>query len=154
MGPHGTVIFLMAITLRKSSEFFPGQTRSIDHGSNYRGWIMFTITKRPNNAITSNPSRRVCHITLQRNVLQFCSLALAIVAMNCVMSISAEPSPSGVNTPSEWVSQASRIDRSHKSDRLNPVASVTRAALPPGCEPPFSSLAKLSVPTFIGRCLT
>jgi hypothetical protein len=46
------------------------------------------------------------------------------------------------------------LDRSRKGDRITPVAPVIRTALPPGCDAPFSSLAKFSPPNFAGRCLT
>src|SRR5437899_5458608 len=51
------------------------------------------------------------------------------------------PSQSGLNEQPESASQASRVDRSRKSDRITVVVPATQPALPPECEPPFSSLA-------------
>jgi len=62
------------------------------------------------------------------------------------------PSQSGPIGQPELASQASRVDRSQKTDRI--VVRTTQTVLPPGCEPPFSPLAKLPSPNFSGRCLT
>ena len=53
----------------------------------------------------------------------------------------------------ELVSQVSSVDRSRKGDRIT-VVRTTKNVLPPGCEPPFSPLAKLPSPNFSARCLT
>jgi hypothetical protein len=37
-------------------------------------------------------------------------------------------------------------------DRITLVAPWIRAALPPGCDPLFSSLARLSPPNFVAHC--
>jgi hypothetical protein len=60
---------------------------------------------------------------------------------------------SGVLREPELASQASRIDRSRKGDRIR-VVPATEAILPPECEPPFSPLVKLAPSNFIARCLT
>ena len=62
------------------------------------------------------------------------------------------PSQSGPIGQPELASQASRVDRSQKTDRI--VVRTTQTVLPPGCEPSFSPLAKLPSPNFSGRCLT
>jgi hypothetical protein len=62
------------------------------------------------------------------------------------------PSQSGPIGQPELASQASRVDRSQKTDRI--VVRTTQTVLPPGCEPPFSPLAKLPSRNFSGRCLT
>jgi hypothetical protein len=62
-------------------------------------------------------------------------------------------SQSGPIGQRELASQAGRIDRSRKGDRI-PVVRTTQTVLPPGCEPPFSPLAKLPLPNFSGHCLT
>src|SRR6516165_3849259 len=66
----------------------------------------------------------------------------------------AQPSTvvSGLNGQPELESQAGRIDRSQKADRIKVVVRTTETVLPPGCEPPFSSLAKLRSPYFSARC--
>jgi hypothetical protein len=52
------------------------------------------------------------------------------------------------------VSVSSSVDRSNKADRLTPVAPAARPTVLVGCEPPFSSLAKVSSTKFDMRCLT
>jgi hypothetical protein len=66
----------------------------------------------------------------------------------------ATSSQSGLIGQPELASQASRVDRSRKADRITVVIPATEAVLPPACEPPFSPLAKLPSPNFIARCLT
>jgi hypothetical protein len=47
------------------------------------------------------------------------------------------------------------VDRSRKGDRLRSSEVATaKNKLPPGCEPPFSPLAKLSLPNLKARCVT
>jgi hypothetical protein len=64
------------------------------------------------------------------------------------------PSQSELIEQPDLPSQASGIDRSRKADRITIVVPATDAVLPPGCEPPFSPLAKLPPPSFKARCLT
>ena len=59
----------------------------------------------------------------------------------------------GLHGELKLASQASRIDRSRKADRIR-VVPATQAVLSPECEPPFSPLAKLAPSNFIARCLT
>jgi hypothetical protein len=66
----------------------------------------------------------------------------------------ASSSQSGLIAQPELASQASRVDRSRKADRITAVVPATQAVIPPACEPPFSPLAKLPSPNFIARCLT
>ena len=66
----------------------------------------------------------------------------------------AASSQSGRIGQPELVSQASRVDRSRKADRISVGIPATAAVLPPGCEPPFSPLAKRPSSKFIARCLT
>ena len=63
------------------------------------------------------------------------------------------PLQSGPIGQSELASQVGRVDRSRKGDRITVVRS-TKIALPLGCEPPFSPLAKLPSFNFSARCLT
>jgi hypothetical protein len=63
------------------------------------------------------------------------------------------PSQSGPIGQPKLASQASRVDRSQKTDRIT-VVRTTQTVLPPGCEPTFSPLAKLPSRNFSGRCLT
>jgi len=62
-------------------------------------------------------------------------------------------SPSGPIGQAGLASELTRVDRSHKTDRIT-VVRTTRTVLPPGCELPFSPLAKLPSPSSSGRCLT
>ena len=64
------------------------------------------------------------------------------------------PSQSELIEQPDLPSQASGVDRSRKADRITIVVPATDAVLPPGCEPPFSPLAKLPPPSFKARCLT
>jgi hypothetical protein len=64
------------------------------------------------------------------------------------------PSPARLNEQPESASQAGRVDRSRKSDRITVVVPAAQPVLPPECEPPFSSLAKLPSSNFSARCLT
>ena len=54
----------------------------------------------------------------------------------------------------ELASGAERVDRSRKGDRIAAAVRTTQTVLPPGCEPPFSRLAKFPSPNFGARCLT
>jgi hypothetical protein len=58
------------------------------------------------------------------------------------------------NPVTQLESQASRVDRSQKADRIRIVVPAAEAVLPSACEPPFSPLAKLPSSRFIARCLT
>jgi len=177
-----SLIPLMAITLRTTSEFSTAELRPIDHGINHRGdgWVMLTITKssfanRPDNALALSAKAsedeglkatacgdrgairpELFDSTLRgnvgRTVLQLSAVAVIVFAMNCVASLAA-PSHSMLIAQSEVTSQASMVDRARKGDRLNSVGLAIRAAPPPGCDSPFSSLVKLSPSNFIGRCL-
>ena len=64
------------------------------------------------------------------------------------------PSQSELIEQPDLPSQASGVDRSRKADRITIVVPAIDAVLPPGCEPPFSPLAKLPSPSFKARCLT
>ncbi len=66
----------------------------------------------------------------------------------------AAPSQSQPIQQTEPPSQASRVDRSRKADRIAVVGPATHAALPAACEPPFSPLAKLAPRNFTARCLS
>jgi hypothetical protein len=118
------------------------------------GWVMLTITKASFSAMRPMPGDRASRGNLRWTVVGFSAVAIIGLAMNFVASLRAAPSQSGLIAQSELVSQASRVDRSRKGDRITPVLPVIRAALPPGCDAPFSSLAKFSPPNFVGRCLT
>jgi hypothetical protein len=58
------------------------------------------------------------------------------------------------NPGTQLQSQASRVNRSQKADRIRVVVPAAQAVVPPACEPPFSPLAKLPSAQFIARCLT
>jgi len=89
-----------------------------------------------------------------RGAIVACAAATVFVAaMNCAASLRAAPSQSDLLAQSAPESAAAMIDRSRKGDRLD-AAATGKAAIPLGCERLFSSLAKLSPPSSIGRCLT
>jgi hypothetical protein len=87
-------------------------------------------------------------------ILQFCAVALVVLGINFAMSLRAAPSQSELGAQPELVSQGSQVDRSRKTNRISPAAPAIKTTLLPGCEPPFSSLAKLSSSALITRCLT
>ena len=91
---------------------------------------------------------------LNRIALQLCAVAIIVFTVNVVISLRAAPSQVGLAFAPELTSQAGRIDRSLKGDRINAVARNTRSMLPPGCEQPFSALVKplRSIP--VVRCMT
>jgi hypothetical protein len=91
---------------------------------------------------------------LGRIALQLCAMTIIVFAMNVVISLRAAPSQVGLAFAPELTSQAGRIDRSLKGDRINAAARNTEPMLPPGCEQPFSGLVKplRSVP--VVRCMT
>jgi hypothetical protein len=80
--------------------------------------------------------------------------SLLVLAPNWLpfLRAAALQSPLTVQLKSE--PQAGMIDRSRKGDRLVPTPFAIRIAPPPGCEFPFSPLAKLSPPHEVARCLT
>jgi hypothetical protein len=63
-------------------------------------------------------------------------------------------SDSGLIEEPELASQASRVDRSRKADRITVAVPAAETVIPPGCEPPFSALAKVPAPNSSARCLT
>jgi hypothetical protein len=109
------------------------------------GWIMATTITFSHDESQNN---------LGRTALQLCAVIAVVLAINFVMSLRAAPSSSGVDFSRDLTSQASRIDRSLKEDRLTAVAPKVRAALPLGCERPFSALVKPLRPELGVRCLT
>jgi hypothetical protein len=64
------------------------------------------------------------------------------------------PVQPGLGGQTGLASQASRLDRSRKADRITIVVPAGEALLPPECEPPFSPLARLPSPKLVARCLT
>jgi hypothetical protein len=86
--------------------------------------------------------------------LQFFAVVIVVFAMNFVISLGAAPSQLGPAYAPELTSQAGRIDRSLKGDRINAAARNTGPMLLSGCEQPFSALVKplRSVP--VVRCMT
>jgi hypothetical protein len=111
-------------------------------------------TRGDRHAKRPMPCDRASQGNFRRTVVGLSAMAIIGLAMNFVVSLRAAPSQSGLIAQSELVSQASSVDRFRKGDRITPVAPVIRAELPPGCDAPFSSLAKFSPPNFVGRCLT
>jgi hypothetical protein len=57
-------------------------------------------------------------------------------------------------TQSQAALEAPVLDRSRKGDRLDSARAAVRVGPPPGCEAPFSPLAKFSRSDLIGRCVT
>jgi hypothetical protein len=112
------------------------------------------IARADRHAMRPMPCDRASRGNLRWTVVGFSAMAIIGFAMNSVVSLRAAPSQSELMAQSELGSQANKVDRSRKGDRITPVAPVIRAALPPGCDAPFSSLAKFSPPNFAGRCLT
>ncbi len=146
--PTASVIALMAMTLRRTSEFFGRRTRLIDYSMSRRGWIMATISK------SRGPSDRTSRGNAGRTVLQLCAVMVVVFTVNVVLSLRAAPSSPGLMPAPERTSQASSIDRSLKGDRATFVAPAMKAAIPPGCEPPFSALVKPARANSVARCLT
>jgi putative N-acetylmannosamine-6-phosphate epimerase len=90
---------------------------------------------------------------LRGTMMGFVAAAVFVVAMNCAASPRAATSTSDLVARSVPASQAVMVDRSRKGDRLD-AAATGKAAIPVGCDRPFSPLAKLSPSDSIGRCLT
>src|SRR5262249_28289970 len=135
----------MAMTLRKKSEFFDPPAGSIDE--TFTGaWIMVRISR---SRVGAKPRGN-----LNRMALQFCAVVVVVFAMNFAILLGAAPSQLGPAHAPELTSQAGRIDRSLKGDRINAAARNTGPILPSGCEQPFSALVKplRSIP--VVRCMT
>jgi hypothetical protein len=141
-----SVVALMAITLRERSEFFDPPAGAIDEKTFTGGWIMVRISRSMVGAKARG--------NLNRMALQFCAVVVVVFAMNFVISLGAAPSQLGPAYAPELTSQAGRIDRSLKGDRINTVAPTVRPVLPPGCEPPFSTLVKPLRSDPVVRCMT
>ena len=80
--------------------------------------------------------------------------AFVVFAPNWVPYLRAAPLQSALTVQLKTDPQAGMIDRSRKSDRLVPTPLAIKIVPPPGCEFPFSPLAKLSPPHEVARCLT
>lgn len=100
--------------------------------------------------ITSTYARSGASAT---TILQLGAVLFTVVGLNLAISLHAAPSHTRTAKP-ELASQANRVDRSHKADRLPAFTPPVRIGLPAGCEPPFSSSLKISSPDLNARCLT
>src|SRR6516164_10239413 len=86
---------------------------------------------------------------------QAASLSAIVLAVSCVVSLGARKSVSPPIPQPEFISVASTVDRTHKGDRLSPLApAAERKIILIGCDPPFSPLAKSPPLIFSARCLT
>jgi len=96
--------------------------------------------------------RRYIHVGAQAASF---SLAAIVLAVNCVVSLGARTPVSPPIPQPEFISVASTVDRTHKGDRLSPLApAAERKVILIGCDPPFSPLAKSPPSIFSARCLT
>jgi hypothetical protein len=84
----------------------------------------------------------------------FAGLIVALAMFAATETASAPSVKPGLTGQPEAASQANRVDRSSKGDRITPVVPPRQAVLPPGCEPPFSPLAKVPSQDFVTRCFT
>jgi hypothetical protein len=89
-----------------------------------------------------------------RLAVQASAMAVVVVAVVCVVSLAARPPAARPILQPESISVSSTVDRTHKGDRLPPLSPAAERKILPGCERPFSPLAKSSPPIFSGRCLT
>jgi hypothetical protein len=80
--------------------------------------------------------------------------ALVVLAPNSLPFLRAASLQSAPTVQLKTDPQAGMIDRSRKGDRLVPMPLAIKIVPPPGCEFPFSPLAKLSPPHELARCLT
>jgi hypothetical protein len=87
-------------------------------------------------------------------VVRLAVQASALAAVVCVVSLAARPPAARPIAQPESISVSSTIDRTHKGDRLPPLSPAAERKILPGCERPFSPLAKSSPPIFSGRCVT
>ena len=82
------------------------------------------------------------------------ALAGVVLAVACVVSLAARrPAAPPIAQP-ETMSVSSTVDRTHKRDRLPLLSPAAERKVLPGCERPFSPLAKGPPPIFTGRCVT
>ena len=84
----------------------------------------------------------------------FAGLIVALAMFAATETASAPSVKQGPIGQIEAASQADRVDRSSKGDRITSFAPARQAVLPPECEPPFSSLAKVPSQSFVARCFT
>jgi hypothetical protein len=89
-----------------------------------------------------------------RLAAQASALAVVGVAVVCVVSLAARPPAARPIVHPESISVSSTVDRTHKGDRLPQLSPAAERQILPGCERPFSPLAKNSAPIFSGRCVT
>jgi hypothetical protein len=97
------------------------------------------------------------------NIRQLLQGALRVIvltgigaAVACVvnLNVGARQAPARDNVQSDDVSVASTVDRTHKGNRLPSLSPAAERKALPGCERPFSPLAKGSPSIFNGRCVT
>lgn len=89
-----------------------------------------------------------------REAAQIVALAVLVLAVACVVSLAARrPAALPIAQP-EIISVSSTVDRTHKRDRLPLLSPTVERKILPGCERPFSPLAKGPSPIFSGRCVT
>ena len=84
----------------------------------------------------------------------FAGLIVALTMFAATETASAPSVKQGLIGQTEAASQANRVDRSLKGDRITPFVPARQAVLPPECEPPFSPLAKVPSQDFVARCFT
>jgi len=84
----------------------------------------------------------------------FAGLIVALAMFAATETASAPSVTQVVIGRTEAASQANWVDRSSKGDRITPLVPARQAVLPPECEPPFSSLAKVPSQSFAARCFT
>src|SRR5215470_6622991 len=82
-------------------------------------------------------------------------VALSVVlAVACVVSLGARSPATPPAPQTEPLSVSSTVDRTLKRDRLPVLSPAAERKVLPGCERPFSPLAKGPPQLFSGRCVT
>ena len=89
-----------------------------------------------------------------RAAAQVITLAVLVLAVACVVSLEARSPVAPPVSQTETISVSSTVDRTLKRDRLPVLLPAAERKVLPGCERPFSPLAKGPPQLFSGRCVT
>ena len=85
---------------------------------------------------------------------QVVALSVLVLAVACVVSLGARSPATPPAPQTETLSVSSTVDRTLKRDRLPVLSPEAERKVLPGCERPFSPLAKGPPQLFSGRCVT
>ena len=85
---------------------------------------------------------------------QVIALAVLVLAVACVVSVGARSPVAPPIAQPPAISVSSTVDRTLKRDRLPVLSPAAERKVLPGCERPFSPLAKGPPQLFSGRCVT